>query len=244
MVDIVHYLYSTQWFWSGVVKPIVGKYLSPMVCPSEGHPQNSLCSRDGHHNDLPNGVIYMISDQVWCFQLIDSYVELIHQVPKNIHLKLVVSTAGGYYIPCFHLVRHLKQHSAGYTVYVYDQCLSAGTFMALGAREIVMNPYSKLSKIDSVDTPEKEPDRYAKDYTREDISFSEYVKVRSRRDWICYVEDELRGVISDKIYATVRDLFIRSALPHVKCFYYEECLKTGLQVRRPKEDEYKYFRWV
>jgi hypothetical protein len=247
MFDIIYCLYATSKLLGGVVSPIVGKYFRSPLCPQEGHSQNVTCSPDGHHNDLPNGLIYMISAESWTSYHVEKYLEWIHQVPASTQIKLVVSSVGGYYNPCFHLVRHLRKHPAGYVVYVYDQCLSAGTFLALGAREIVMGAYSRLGKIDPVNMSSNgEECRYAKDFDDGLVTtFKDYAEVREHQDWVNYIEEELRSLFVDdeKMYTVVRDRFIHSGLPHVKVFYYEECLKLGLRVRAPLAEEKTYFKW-
>jgi hypothetical protein len=253
MFNLICCLYSNSRLLGKAVSPLIGKYLRSPLCPQEGHSENVTCSPDGHHNDLPNGLIYMISATSWTVQNTEKYLEWIHQVPARVQIKLVVSSVGGYYNPCFHLVRHLQKHPAGYVVYVYDQCLSAGTFMALGAREIVMDSYSRLGKIDPVGmTANEEACRYSKDFETSMMLFEkdiptlkEYVEVRGNQDWVNYVEEELKKLFENNLemYSTIRARFIHSPLPHMKVFYYEECLKLGLKVRLPTEEEKRYFRW-
>ena len=195
-------------------------------------------------NNISKGIIYMIDENINIniFDNANIYKSLIRLISEDTTIKLIITTYGGNYSKCFEILHYLKQHKAGYIVYINKQCQSAGTFLALGAKEIVMDNYSNISKIDC------QHDGYSTIYyekmfleTKENLDGKDILKSYHSINWVNYLIEELKKIVSDDLYSKIKDELICSNLPHGKCYYYNDCVKLGLSIRKPVEEELIYF---
>jgi len=78
------------------------------------------------------------------------FVELLHNIPQNSAVDLMLHTGGGDVDACEKLVSliHAKTGEKPFRVIVPDLAKSAGTLMALGASTIIMSDTSELGMID------------------------------------------------------------------------------------------------
>ncbi|MET4606718.1 ClpP class serine protease [Bradyrhizobium sp. JR4.1] len=78
------------------------------------------------------------------------FVEMLHNIPENSPIDLLLNTGGGDVDACEKLVSliHAKARDKEFRVIVTDLAKSAGTLMALGANKIIMSDASELGMID------------------------------------------------------------------------------------------------
>ena len=78
------------------------------------------------------------------------FVEMLHNIPENSPIDLLLNTGGGDVDACEKLVSliHAKTVDQEFRVIVPDLAKSAGTLMALGANKIIMSDTSELGMID------------------------------------------------------------------------------------------------
>jgi ClpP class serine protease len=78
------------------------------------------------------------------------FVEMLHNIPENSPIDLLLNTGGGDVDACEKLVAliHAKARDSEFRVIVTDLAKSAGTLMALGANKIIMSDASELGMID------------------------------------------------------------------------------------------------
>jgi hypothetical protein len=78
------------------------------------------------------------------------FVEMLHNIPENSPIDLLLNTCGGGVDACEKLVSliHAKTCDQEFRVIVPDLAKSAGTLMALGADKIIMSDTSELGMID------------------------------------------------------------------------------------------------
>ncbi|MCC8977905.1 SDH family Clp fold serine proteinase [Bradyrhizobium acaciae] len=78
------------------------------------------------------------------------FVEMLHNIPENSPIDLLLNTGGGDVDACEKLVSliHAKARDKEFRVVVPDLAKSAGTLMALGANKIIMSDASELGMID------------------------------------------------------------------------------------------------
>lgn len=179
-------------------------------------------------------------DNIDIFHRKDKICKLLRKMDQNKPIKLVLTTDGGNIYKCYSILHHLTTHPAGYVVYVKGSCSSAGTIIALGANEIIMDKYSHLSKID----PQSKRGESSIFYRIPDekIGKDEYYSKMEAIVDINYLEKRIGEIIpSQKVRKRVIKEFIHSYYPHNRVFYFDECHKMGLPVRRPRYDELKYF---
>jgi hypothetical protein len=226
----------------------VGVYITWKVTSSlMGKPQVKRKS------DHQNGIIYMIDtvDHLTSIKDVFSptanafdqpfYVsELIQKVPKNVHIKLVICTRGGDLTNCEKILNQLQKHPAGYTAYIKNECFSAGTILALGAKEIIMTEDSYLGKIDpqiSIGTSYYSAVIFnaLKD---EHITDRNIYLVKRSAQAINQIENLLQGLpYSDETRQRIREHMIYSEYPHNKSFSLKECQNIGLNIRQPTNVE-------
>src|SRR3972149_7425629 len=58
--------------------------------------------------------------------------KLIDSVPDNEEINIVINTRGGALVNCEKILKKLLHHTAGYKVYIRNECYSAGAIIALG----------------------------------------------------------------------------------------------------------------
>lgn len=180
--------------------------------------------------------------------------DLINKVPKDVHIKIILNTNGGRASHCEKILRKLLKHPAGYTAYIRNECYSAGTFIALGAREIVMTGDSYLGKCDiqcgdeqmqiyekleskyiTADNVYKvELAKYLRNYDDQllDLIFLDKMKLAS--------DEETKGQIMKSKDLVTKHL-IDSELPHIKIYDNLSCSEMLLPVREPTAEEMKFF---
>lgn len=178
-------------------------------------------------------------------------IKAIHAADRDRPLHLVISTNGGSLMHCQQIIRWLRLHPAGYTVYC-NEAYSSGTLVSISADELVMSNHSLLGKIDP---------QYA---GQEEIIFRAIY-----RDWLqaeggTNRSDALRGhdYALKRSEATLNTLekIIRESMPayltpqsvidgpllyselrHFTTFNIEEVRQMGINVRTPLEHEASYF---
>jgi len=169
----------------------------------------------------------------------------IKAIPQDIPIKLVLQTNGGGLSACEKILKQLKKHPAGYIAYIKRECFSAGTILALGAKEIVMIEDSYLGKIDpqvssittsySVILYANLEDKYVTDKNID--------KVRQSKQVLNHMDLLLDLIFTDpEVKTKVTNKMIYSELPHYKTFDMQECLDIGLNVRKPTIEEVGYFQ--
>jgi len=178
--------------------------------------------------------------------------DLIDQVPKDVRIKIVLNTNGGRASHCEKILRKLLKHPAGYTAYIRHECYSAGTFIALGAREIVMTDDSYLGKCDiqqgdkQMQIYEKLDPKYITAENIYDVMMAKYLKNYDNQllDLIfknkCDLEPEKKVEI-DACRKNVVELLVDSELPHIKIYDNVSCKDMLLPVRAPAAEETKFF---
>lgn len=177
--------------------------------------------------------------------------DLIDKVPKDKEISIVLTTNGGGVVGCEKILKKLLKHPAGYKVYIRNECFSAGTLIALGANEIIMNNDSYLGKID----PQKMgtfstceviyatlDEKYIDAKNIYDVTEAQYV--------LNYMLDLLKLIFNnnnDKYKSTdqmknIADSLIYSKLPHFKSYDFNDCKnKLKLNIRNPLKEEDKFF---
>ena len=148
---------------------------------------------------------------------------------------------------CEKILKKLMKHPAGYTAYIRNECFSAGTIIALGAREIVMTEDSYLGKID----PQIVQGTLDGSYPAIVYSSLEekYITSTNIKDYkisqqvLNYTESLLEPIFKDNVTLKniIRDEMIYSNFPHNKTFDFEACKKMGLNNRSPNPDELPLF---
>jgi hypothetical protein len=169
---------------------------------------------------------------------------LIKSIPETTHIRLVICTKGGELSSCEKILKCLKAHKGGYSAYIKNECFSAGTILALGAKEIIMADDSYLGKIDPqfsnlfggypMIVYHKLDDHLI---TAENID-----KVRLSKQYLNYMEEILQVLgLSENILNIVREKMVYSDLPHLKTFGIDDCKNMYLNVRPPTPDELHLF---
>ena len=138
---------------------------------------------------------------------------------------------------CELILKKLKNHSAGYIVYIQDYCFSAGTILALGANEIHMKKGSYLSKIDpqlcvDVDHPLYSAILYH-DLPSHCITDKTIANIRLSQQMLLHIEEIIDSIFDQRspiVKETVRQQMIYSQRTHDQMFDRETCQKMGLPV--------------
>lgn len=180
--------------------------------------------------------------------------ELIDKVPKEVRIKIILNTNGGRASHCEKILRKLLKHPAGYTAYVRKECYSAGTFIALGAREIVMTGDSYLGKCDiqlgdeQMQIYEKLEDKYITADNIYKVKLAKYLRNYDDQLLDLIFQDKLRLAQDEETKADiakskklVTEHLIDSELPHIKIYDNVSCQEMLLPVREPTEEETKFF---
>jgi ATP-dependent protease ClpP protease subunit len=165
-------------------------------------------------------------------------------------LKVIISTNGGALFHCHRLIKMLKQKDINYIVYIRKYAMSAGTLIALNAKEIVMlENDSFIGKIDpqvsisgnmlSVINVKKAYDKANKDK----LSLSDLITYEIANSGTVEMNEILDDCnITPENRELIEKLLIYSDFPHEHKFDYEYCRDTlKLPVRTPREDELQYF---
>jgi len=221
-------------------------------------------NHDVKHKDSSNvkdGIIYLLDESIdHKFSLVDlitpktdafdkpqKICNMIKHVNKDTEIKLVINTSGGSLFSCHKILDKLLNHTSGYIAYIKNESMSAGTIIALGAKEIVMDDDSYLGKIDpqmSVGTNVFASINYYDLETYKDGKYltSENINIyRHSVESLNYLENELlKKLIKDSsLLESIKKYMVYSKLPHSKKFNFDECKNIGLPVRRPNNDHEK-----
>jgi len=197
-----------------------------------------------------NNNIYLVdSKEIGAFENPDEICNQIDTIAKDEIIKVILRTDGGELFSCEKILKKLKNHRGEYIAYIKNECFSSGTIIALGAREIVMTEDSYLGKIDPQMQSKKESEYYipAIVYHALDekyITNKNIILVRICEQMLNYIDLLLDNYIfkdNEKLKKVIRDELIYSKYPHHRTYDFETCLKMGLNVRRPKEEECSFF---
>jgi hypothetical protein len=231
--------------------------LAVSVCSISGYIYYMYKKTDINHN-INEGIIYFIESgtgskyedhklikQEDPFNNPMKYCKLIKTVPSDIHIKLILSTHGGDANGADLILRTLKNHAAGYTAYISDLSFSAGSLLALGAKEIVMTKNSLLSKIDFMFKLDNH--KYmANDLIKINENYIDSKNIQQiiySKNGFNYLSELLNIALNGS--TTYRDIieknFIYSETLHMKKFNISDCLTLGLNVRYPNDDELIFF---
>jgi hypothetical protein len=210
-------------------------------------------------NEPSKGILYFIdsntdSEFTKCWSVVDKdyfenpiiFCHLIRQVPADVQIKLIISTNGGNLDGCSRIITELKSHEAGYIVYISNESYSAGTLLALGAKEIVMDKHSYLSKIDSQITynGHRYPSISFCSIDEKHIDASNIEKYKQSKFCNNFTLDVVNKALSemslDSLDIIMENLFYSQTL-HCKRFNYDECRKMNLPVRLPNPTEKCFF---
>ena len=164
----------------------------------------------------------------------DDFYKIIKKIPGTTKINLILSTTGGLLSDCQNILKLLLNHPAGFDVYIKHYAMSGGTIIALGAKEIIMDKHSLLGKIDALHKQDEEysthaiirmdPNKkYKHEYSKYTINLIEYLV------GLTSYPSETKGKIKQEM--------LYSEYIHCRMFDFDECLKIGLNVRRPKDDE-------
>lgn len=174
--------------------------------------------------------------------------DLIDKVPQDKEINVVLTTNGGGVVGCEKILKKLLKHKAGYKAYIRNECFSAGTVIALGAKEIIMNNDSYLGKIDPQKMNTCEviyatlPEKYIDAKNIYEHLEAKYV--------LNYMTDLLKLIFNDDTnnYRSTDQMnnitknLIFSELPHFKSYDFDNCKNLlKLNIRNPTKEEEKYF---
>lgn len=173
------------------------------------------------------------------------FCKKIKKINQDIPIKLIISTRGGSLTSCEKILKQLKKHKSGYIAYIKNECFSAGTLIALGAKEIVMKEDSYLGKIDPQISASSEayPAIIFHNLDEKHISSFNIHKVNLSKQVLNYTEEILNEIYpqDSNVKKEIRKNMIYSELPHNKTFNYDICQKMEINVRLPKDDEMYLF---
>ena len=205
-----------------------------------------LVDNDGKMDDTSSIVSKAFSSSNCAFSRPKMICDYIENVPKDHEIPIVITTKGGELYALEKIIKKLKQHPAGYRVYIKEECYSAGAIVALGANKIIMRENSYLGKIDpqisngltskqlvvTANTPEKY------------ISDRNYSEVEEAKNVMNYMREIINIInIPNNIRDNVYEYLINSKLPHFKSFDLNGCKNIiGLNVFSPTEEDELYFK--
>lgn len=212
--------------------------------------------KDNSSEDKTKDVIYMVDKNLFGSKsMLQKLVEaehdafsdtaILHDIidkhPKDKEIKIVLNTAGGELTACEKIVKKLQKHPAGYIVYIRNECFSAGSLIALGAKEIVMTEDSYLGKIDPQNNGK--PVIVYKAIPEKYITGDNIHKILEATYILNYLEKLLTLIIPDSEQrALINKHMVYSELPHATTFDKTECTEVlKLKVREPSDTEKIYF---
>jgi ClpP class serine protease len=174
--------------------------------------------------------------------------ERLNDIPDTDVLNVILSTPGGVLFNCSRLLRLLRRRKHGYRVFIRKYAMSAGTLLALGAKEIVMMADdSFLGKIDPAEGRDSRMVHVLRAeqsalQSKHKFSFNDHLAIARARDMENELEDILRCLeLNPTLLLDVRQHLINSKYPHEHKFDLEFCRVVGLNVREPTKAEEKYF---
>ena len=169
-------------------------------------------------------------------------------IPDTQVLNIILSTPGGQLFNVSRLLRILNSRKHGYRVFIRKFAMSAGTVIALGAKEIVMmKDDSFLGKIDPSSGKNsmvhilKSADEMKR--TKAKLTFDDHMMICNAKDGENEMNDLLKDIsLSPELREGIRQQLIFSAFPHEHKFDFDFCKELGLPVRLATEEEEKYFQ--
>ena len=179
-------------------------------------------------------------------QYMDKIRAELQRIPDDHTLNVVIYTNGGEIFCTTTLLRLLQQRKHGYRVFVRKYAASAGTILALGAKEIIMRSTdSCLTKIDpayhNVEMVHAFRARDMMEVRNLKLRFQDCVAVSRAEALKAEIEFNLALLgLKPEVLENVRAHFIDSGFPHMHLFDLEFCKGMGLNVRLPTPDEEKY----
>lgn len=220
-----------------------------------------LFQKKRKEKETPKNIIYLVDQNIdHLFSIMDiispkadafdtpfQLCRKISQVPADMHIKVIIQTHGGSLTNCEKILKKLLKHPGGYTAYIKNECFSAGTIIALGAKEIIMTDDSYLGKIDPQIVKNSMGESYpAIVYSSIDekyITGDNITDYKVSQQVLNYTETLLELIFKDNhnLKNIVRNEMIYSNFPHSKTFDFETCQKMGLNVRNPVLDETTLF---
>jgi Serine dehydrogenase proteinase len=189
----------------------------------------------------------LISPKADAFDRPHEICKLIREVPPDVPIKIIISTHGGALSHCEKILYQLQKHKSGYHAYIKNECYSAGTIIALGAKEIIMDDNSYLGKIDpqlSIDGEYFSAITYG--CLEDHVVDSRIIgKVKESKMTLNQLHDILDKLFSEKdeVKKQVIENMVYSQFPHSKTFNAETCMRFGLPIRSSEiEETKKYFQ--
>ncbi len=238
----------------GAVALQVGKYYWNKKSAPEFPNVLSLVDKVDEGKSVVSAIVY--ADKSFLNNMQKIRDEL-NAIPDDGPLKIIMTTNGGALFHCSRLLRLLRSRKHPYVVYVRKYCMSAGTLLALGAKEIVMlENDSFLGKVDPISGKipivhvlkafeqihQSEKSGTGKRKREPEITLADRIKLVNARDGMNEMNLFLAQVgLNSDLEQQIRDHFIMSDLPHEHKFDYAICQSMGLPVRLPTEDELQYF---
>lgn len=170
-------------------------------------------------------------------------IKSIASANKEKPLKIVICTSGGGFGECEQIMRFLKSHKQGYTVYC-NEAYSAGTWISITANDLVMTSFSQISKIDPVVGGKESVilDRNSNNNStkRKKLTYNDGMALSTLHRTEKLLEKYI--VQPDTVKQSIRDHLIYSNLRHASKFSREELSQIGIKSRLPtEEEEKKYF---
>lgn len=205
---------------------------------------------DKFKHNPKEGIVYMFDSIKPVFDSLnlDYYMGLLLSVPRHIPIKLIISTKGGSVAQCNVLFNCLRKHEAGYDVYIYDICMSAGTWLAFGAKTIIMNNYSYMTKSDTC----YNNILCCNSKNMQNIILNNKIKSSMSEMQDLHIAQKIQKsdnqhlakLFKDKkVLEKIKNRFIYGNSFHSDPIYYEDCLEVGLNVRKPVDDEKIFFKY-
>lgn len=158
---------------------------------------------------------------------------------------MVISTYGGSLINAKNIIRHLRLHPSGYIVYC-NEAFSAGSLVALTAKEVVMNNYSFMGKIDPIVGGEQQiiyNTFYEPNTTYPHPLTSLNYVIRRSNMAMNTMEKILKEFVPnyESLERVIKENLIYSDLLHSDSFNFREMKEFGFPVRIPLPEESIYF---
>lgn len=170
----------------------------------------------------------------------------LQRIPDDHTLNVVLYTNGGDIFYTTILLKLLRKRKHGYRVFIRKYAASAGTIIALGAKEIIMRSTdSCLTKIDpAYHNVEMVYAFRARDMMKDNnlkLRFEDCVTLSQAEALKAEIEFNLALLgLKPEVLENVRAHFVDSAFPHMHLFDFEFCKGMGLNVRLPTPEEEKY----
>lgn len=190
------------------------------------------------HNKVKKQKIIIFDDNAFTENGCKRIFDQLCRYPNNEIIKILLNTHGGTVLYEEKILKKLLQHDVGYIAYIKEECYSAGTIIALGAKEIVMNNDSYMGKIDPIIVSDKSELISLRHYNNlcvEHITDSNIMYVKKWSEALNETMYELKLIFKNNpnIIKNISDPFIFSDYPHFHTYNMCECQDMGLPVRQP-----------